>query len=167
MDSEYSIRPARKGDEARIYALLEGKDSPLPLDDSRHPLNITHAIIAASKNPRSEDRCWLAVAGDRPIGIITTDGNFPGGVYVEEDHRGHGIATALILTREAFLVEQGQTETSLDVLASNTGAITCYRKLGYEFNDKSVGELAKKRNNEVLTMTKKLLAPSVAKASPA
>jgi [ribosomal protein S18]-alanine N-acetyltransferase len=53
-------------------------------------------------------------------------------VAVEEEHRGKGIGTRLILASHEEMVKKSATECYLEVRISNSQAITLYRKLGFK-----------------------------------
>ncbi|QLD91121.1 GNAT family N-acetyltransferase [Natronomonas salina] len=53
-------------------------------------------------------------------------------IYVEEDHRGKGIGTALLRTAEETLVDRGVDTLGLQAMAANDAAREFYRRHGYE-----------------------------------
>jgi ribosomal-protein-alanine N-acetyltransferase len=53
-------------------------------------------------------------------------------VAVEEEHRGKGIGTSLILASHVEMVKKSSTECYLEVRASNAQAIALYQKLGFK-----------------------------------
>lgn len=70
----------------------------------------------------------VAMAGER----LQTDGFVEvSGICTHPDHRGRGLAAALTRIVSARILEEGKTPF-LHAYASNTGAISVYRKLGFE-----------------------------------
>jgi predicted GNAT family acetyltransferase len=70
----------------------------------------------------------IAMAGER----MQTDAFVEvSGICTHPDHRGRGLAAALTRIVTARLVEEGRTPF-LHAYANNTGAISVYRKLGFE-----------------------------------
>jgi ribosomal-protein-alanine N-acetyltransferase len=53
-------------------------------------------------------------------------------VAVQEEHRGKGIGTSLILASHAEMVKKSATECYLEVRVSNARAIALYQKLGFK-----------------------------------
>lgn len=159
--TKFLIRPAQESDEAAIYALLDHETPMMEEGYPYHPSKVTPLIMGAIHNPASKERCWIAEADGKPVGLIRTE-NLGSGVFVEEDYRGYGIGPALIKTRENFLKDHGKTNFLLDVSANNTVAIKTYKKLGYEFDEASRLEFDRfvhapdKNNIPVLKMSKNL-----------
>lgn len=69
----------------------------------------------------------IAMAGER---LQTDEFVEVSGICTHPDHRGRGLAAALTRVVSARLVEEGRTPF-LHAYASNTGAISVYRKLGF------------------------------------
>lgn len=53
-------------------------------------------------------------------------------VAVEEEHRGKGIGTGLIMTSQEEMAKKSATECYLEVRVSNAQAIRLYQKLGFK-----------------------------------
>ena len=53
-------------------------------------------------------------------------------VAVEEEHRGKGIGTGLILAAHSEMVKKSATECYLEVRISNTQAVALYQRVGYK-----------------------------------
>jgi len=53
-------------------------------------------------------------------------------VAVEEEHRGKGIGTGLVLASREEMVKRSATECYLEVRVSNAQAIALYQKLGFK-----------------------------------
>jgi len=86
----------------------------------------THTLgrfIGVRKNGR-----LIAMAGER---MQTDEFVEVSGICTHPDHRRHGLAAALTRIVSARLVEEGRTPF-LHAYANNTGAISVYRKLGFE-----------------------------------
>jgi len=70
----------------------------------------------------------IAMAGER---LQTDEFVEVSGICTHPDHRGRGLAAALTRAISARILEEGKTPF-LHAYASNTGAISVYRKLGFE-----------------------------------
>ena len=57
-------------------------------------------------------------------------------VAVEEEHRGKGIGTSLIMTSQKEMAKKSATECYLEVRVSNAQAIRLYQKLGFKTTGK-------------------------------
>lgn len=53
-------------------------------------------------------------------------------VIVSEEHRGQGVAYFLMHSLTAWSIKQGAAQQYLQVVASNTAAVSLYEKLGYQ-----------------------------------
>lgn len=155
--SKFQIRFAQDGDHDSIYALLGGDKTGIPVTDPRHPLSTTDAILKASHDANSQSRCWLAICGDKAVGIVTTR-DFGGGIFVDDDYRRRGIAGALVSARENFMTDtMGKNEALVPLRADNQASIDLHKKLGYEFDEESKRKLAENPAGDIiLHMTKKL-----------
>jgi RimJ/RimL family protein N-acetyltransferase len=155
--SKFQIRFAQDGDHDAIYALLGGDKTGIPVTDPRHPLSTTDAILKASHDANSQSRCWLAICGDKAVGIVTTR-DFGGGIFVDDDYRRRGIAGALVSARENFMTDtMGKNEALVPLRADNQASIDLHKKLGYEFDEESKRKLAENPAGDIiLHMTKKL-----------
>ncbi len=74
-----------------------------------------------------ENGVLIAMAGER---LQMDEFAEVSGICTHPDHRGRGLAAALTRVVAARLVEEGRTPF-LHAYASNTGAISVYRKLGF------------------------------------
>ncbi len=160
------IREIGDGDCDDICRLNNAENSPMSKNDPRHPYNAAARLIEESHDPQSKGRGWFAVAGGKIAGIITTE-NFGGGIIVDPEFRGQGIAGHLIRAREDFLRAQGQTTTQVHILAGNTASIHAFTKAGYAFDKKSAdtlaahgGDRAQVPQNTVLVMERSLGVPA-------
>ncbi len=82
---------------------------------------------------------WLATVNDEIVGCIALRrmSRPPNSaevkrLYVRLEHRGHGIAEALLKALEAYAVEQGHTSLYLDSKKDLMPAIRFYRRHGYQ-----------------------------------
>ena len=90
---------------------------------------------------QGEDRVWfLAVAGDRPVGMCKVDRVHTRarlrhraslGLVVLKDWWGQGIGRQLMAHAIAWAQEQGFEQLELDVIAGNDRAQSLYRSLGF------------------------------------
>ena len=92
-----------------------------------------HSVAAELNNPLS---CWLvAEEGDRVVGYIGSQTVLPESdmmnVAVHPDFRRRGIAEGLVNALVAELRQAGSESLTLEVRASNAGAIALYEKLGF------------------------------------
>lgn len=153
----FTIRRVREGDEADIYRLLRGGESQLSEDDPRHPAREAERLVATSFEQKPQGTGWLAIdAQGVAAGIITTKEGFNGGIYVDENHRRMGIAEGLVLAREDFMRERGDTQAQAHIRADNAPSIRLHQKLGYEFDEKSAGDPNEKPGDTILVMVKPL-----------
>lgn len=74
-------------------------------------------------------------------------------IYVDPDHWGNGIGTALIDRFEAFCQRRGYERVRLHVLAENDRAQSFYRTHGYEIVEESETELFGERALEAIYVT--------------
>ncbi|HUG83864.1 MAG TPA: GNAT family N-acetyltransferase [Euzebya sp.] len=80
---------------------------------------------------------WVVQRDGRPVAKVDlslhsmTRGAQIAGVYVDRSHRGQGIATGMILTLSAHLLELGMPVVSLHVRDDNVAAITAYGRAGF------------------------------------
>lgn len=164
----FTIRRVREGDEADIYRLLRGDESTLPKDDPRHPAREAERLVATSFEVKPQGMGWLAIdAQGVAAGIITTKEGFNGGIYVDENHRRMGIAESLVLAREEFMRERGDTQAQAHIRADNAPSIRLHSKLGYEFDEKSAGDPTEKPGDTILVMVKSLVdAPASPSSAP-
>lgn len=134
----FTLRMAGHGDRDNVFSLLygDGQNHPPP-EDPRHPARVADAILATSFDPESKSRCWLAIADEKPVGIITTR-DLGGGVAVLEGYQGRGIGKALVTAREEFFRDHlNQTEARAPIRADNKKSIDMHLTLGYHFDQAS------------------------------
>ena len=91
-----------------------------------------NSISSELTNPLS---CWLvALDGDRVAGYVGSqtvlDESDMMNIAVDPQYRRQGIAQALVEERVKCLARKGSRCLTLEVRASNAGAIALYRKLG-------------------------------------
>lgn len=159
MEKPFTIRLAQESDHDAVFNLLGADTTGIPADDSRHPLNLTDTIMQAHRDPEGKSRCWLAVIGDQPVGIITTR-DLGGGVEVREDFKRQGIGSALLKTREDFFKAQmGMDEARAPIRADNNASLRMHFNQGYkleEASQKLVDENPNLPGHTVLYVSKKL-----------
>lgn len=68
------------------------------------------------------------------LGTAITENEWAGfvNVVIHENHRGKGLGYILMHALTTWSLEQGATKQYLQVVASNTPAVTLYEKLGYQ-----------------------------------
>lgn len=134
----FTIRPARRDDaetlanlirELAVYEKLEAHAKATPDDLRRHLFG---------RKPVAE--ALIAEVGGRPVGFaifFTTFSTFRGqpGLYLEDlfvepEHRGRGIGTALLTTIAKLAVDRDYGRFEWSVLAWNAPAIAFYKTLG-------------------------------------
>jgi ribosomal protein S18 acetylase RimI-like enzyme len=86
---------------------------------------------------RTEEMGWLALRGDRTVGVVIgrvfADGRaWIHQLAVAQDERGNGIGRALLLHAYTQLLAAGGTSLGLDVQAHNDNALGLYRSVGLE-----------------------------------
>jgi mycothiol synthase len=86
-------------------------------------------------DPADPPIVWIASERDEPVGevawIRVPEGAYVISVAVLPDHRGKGIATALLRTAVADMARRGITDVSLSVDSENpTGAVRAYERVG-------------------------------------
>ena len=80
---------------------------------------------------------WVVERQGKPVGKVdlslhsTRRGAQIAGVYVDRQHRGHGIGAGMIATLSRQLLEQGLPVVSLHVRDDNESAIAAYRRAGF------------------------------------
>ncbi|NUM52856.1 MAG: GNAT family N-acetyltransferase [Candidatus Hydrogenedentes bacterium] len=89
---------------------------------------------------------WIMEDGGTPMGYaVVTFGYslefrgvdaFLDELYIEESHRGQGIARRAIELAEEFCANHGVRALHLEVERGNTGAQAVYRKLGFSDHDR-------------------------------
>lgn len=136
--SVLSIRPAKPGDEALIFALLhELADYEELLDKFR----ITKAVITRdylSADPRCH--CDLAFEGDAPAGIATwywiynsfaaARSIYLEDLFVRQALRGRGYGKALLSHLAKTALDEGAGGVQWSVLDWNKPSIEFYERLG-------------------------------------
>ncbi|HTK83514.1 MAG TPA: GNAT family N-acetyltransferase [Patescibacteria group bacterium] len=165
MVQDITVRPVQPQDTEAVQELLrqEMVHNGCNFDESSpyHPKNAAQDVIRKTMDAGNPNRGWLAFAGDKPAGIITTPMDLAGGVFVNEEFRGKGVAQALIRTREKYLKEDlGLTQIERPVRADNEASIKLHtEKLGYRFSQASLNllkENPKPPGNTVLYLVKTL-----------
>jgi ribosomal protein S18 acetylase RimI-like enzyme len=86
---------------------------------------------------RSQEKGWLALRGDRTVGVVIgrvfADGRaWIHQLAVAQDERGNGIGRALLVHAYTELLAAGATSLGLDVQAHNDSALGLYHSVGLE-----------------------------------
>src|SRR5260221_5937623 len=138
MTSEFTIRPATRGDVPEILRLIGELAEYEKLSDM---LVGTEAMLAEQLfGARRAAECLIAERGARAVGFalfFTTFSTFlckPGlyleDLFVEPEHRGAGIGRALLARLAALAVERGCGRFEWRVLDWNAPSIKFYESVG-------------------------------------
>jgi GNAT superfamily N-acetyltransferase len=138
MDSEFTIRPATPGDVPEITRLIRDLAEYEKLS---HMAVGTDAMLHEQLfGARPAAETMIALRGSRAVGFalyFTTFSTFlckPGlyleDLFVEPEHRGHGIGKALLARLAALAVERGCGRLEWRVLDWNAPSIRFYESLG-------------------------------------
>ena len=76
-------------------------------------------------------RSWLAICDGDMAGVVLTNGEWIGDLWIRREYRNHGIGKALLLRGESEIVARGHRNFRLRVVKSNTKAVDFYRHLGW------------------------------------
>ena len=79
---------------------------------------------------------WVAVVRAKIVGMVLTQEEWIGDLWVIHQHRGSGIGHRLLAQGEAEIVSRGRTTLRLRVLQSNTTAINFYNRQGWRIDRK-------------------------------
>jgi GNAT superfamily N-acetyltransferase len=127
-----SLRPARAEDAAAIAEIwLHGwRDA--------HLGNVPEALVEVrtpeSFQIRAVDRVGdtvVAVVGDALAGFVMVAGDEVEQVYVSADHRGGGVASALLAEAERLVAGAGHRQAWLAVVPGNARARRFYERAGW------------------------------------
>ncbi len=133
-----SIRPARPGDAASVFALVRALADYEKLTSEVDATQETIAAVLFAKEPRVF--CDLAEQNGEAVGFALWFLNFSSfrgrhGIYLEDifvqpEHRGRGIGRALLRNLAQRCAERGYARLEWSVLDWNTPAIDFYKSLG-------------------------------------
>ena len=136
--SDFTIRPAARGDEAELLRLIEGLARYEKLESMC--VGTEPMVAAALFGPRPAAEALVAERGGRAVGFalyFTTFSTFlckPGlyleDLFVEPEHRGAGIGKALLARLAALALERGCGRFEWRVLDWNAPSIAFYQSLG-------------------------------------
>jgi mycothiol synthase len=128
------IRPFRPGAEERdLWRVLTV--SFRDHWDHEADMSFEGFVSAWFGDPTDPPVVWMASDRDRPVGelgwIHVPEGAYVISVGVLPEHRGRGIATALLRTAISDMARRGIGDVSLSVDAENpTGAVKAYERVG-------------------------------------
>ena len=132
---EVTIRQAVQDDMNEWFKMRKGVWPEAP-DEY---LNFDMEDIFASE----QDRIFFALVENKPVGMIearirdygegceTSPVGYIEGWFVQEDHRGKGIAGALTQAAENWAREKGCSEMASDTWLENEVSIRAHLKMGY------------------------------------
>ena len=155
-----TTRPATPADAPTVHALtqaafatLAGKIDP-PSSARLETVEAVAAALAAGGGGIAE------IAGE-PVGAVrfqpAEDHLYVGRVAVAPEHRGRGVARALMALAERRAAAAGLPETRVEVRRSLTGNIAMFERLGYAV----VTEYPHPRSPEaIVRLLAKLVAPA-------
>jgi ribosomal protein S18 acetylase RimI-like enzyme len=138
------VDPARWPDGVSVAAFERGRD-----DERVHHLiyvdaawgdvtgHLARPLKAWQRAIGPEDRGWVAVRSERPIGVVIgrvfADGRaWIHQIAVAQDERRHGLGRALLLHAYTELLASGAKSLGLNVQASNEKALDLYRSVGLD-----------------------------------
>lgn len=84
-----------------------------------------HSITVGLEHEQPIGICWVGPRRDGVPGLWVFD------VAVNEQHRGRGFGSALMLEAERYTRKTGGETLALNVFGGNTAAIAMYERLGY------------------------------------
>jgi ribosomal protein S18 acetylase RimI-like enzyme len=153
---QITIRPATEDDyEAlcRLYAEVDALHSrALPgvfraAEGPPRPRELVRETISSE-----ESALFVAVAESGIVGMLDVDirsaPDYPiivprryahiSEIVVTESHRGRGVGQMLMEQAHRWALEKGLSEVELNVWEFNEGAVTFYKKLGYETSHRTM-----------------------------
>ncbi len=74
---------------------------------------------------------WVAVSGDRIIGMVLTHEEWISDLWVLAAYRGSGVGRKLLLQGESEMAARGFQTFRLRVVKSNTRAVAFYQRMGW------------------------------------
>jgi ribosomal protein S18 acetylase RimI-like enzyme len=121
--SELIIRRPRRDECARVQALVQAVvDETYGGQWAPPPLQI---------GTEDWSQGWAAVAGDEIVGIILTDGDYIGDLWIASGQRSAGIGAMLLTHAEHEIRERGHSVVRLRCVATNTRALAFYARHDY------------------------------------
>jgi ribosomal protein S18 acetylase RimI-like enzyme len=141
-DSSVTIRPFEAAEwpawrALRLRALADSPDAfSATLADAQARADETWQALLAQTVASPHHLPLLAEVNSKPAGLawanIEADIATLYQVWVAPEHRGRGIARALLTRAIGWARERGATAVELDVTAGDTPAVRLYRRLGFE-----------------------------------
>lgn len=135
----FTIRPFRQADEPEVIELWKS------VFGYAAPHNDPATVIR--QKMKADPDLFLVAAWEGAV-VGTAMGGYDGhrgwiySLAVDPGHRRRGLATALVRHVERVLAERDCRKVNLQVLASNTGTVAFYQKLGYSIEERvSMGKL--------------------------
>ena len=146
--AELEIRQAVPADEESILALWIGllayhrsieDDRPARWTRPRErwPDHLREYLGAVWNDPERQ-AIFVAAVGGEIVGFVRAglhaDGPLPALVetlFVAEEHRGAGVARALVAAAERWCLDRGAAEVGVEFIAANRAAQRAYERLGY------------------------------------
>ncbi len=135
-----SFRPAEERD---LPAMIDvGRKAFLYAFWELSPIEVIRDWVTKDFEGRHYPELWprirLAVAGDRPIGLIGVEGNYVDGLWIHPNYHRRGIGTKLMRDAETNALDQGHTTMSVEYSEFNAGASRFYLAIGYrEVSDRT------------------------------
>ena len=74
---------------------------------------------------------WAAVEADTIVGIILTDGDHVGDLWIASGHRSAGVGAMLLARAEREIAERGHSTIRLRCVATNHRAMAFYARHGF------------------------------------
>jgi ribosomal-protein-alanine N-acetyltransferase len=127
-----------------LVALFER--NALAVSDSFDPFPLTAAQAKAIALDRHEDLYFIALRGERPVGMSMLRGFDEGyeipsfGIFVDSEHHGRGIGRALTVWTIEQAHLRGCPAVRLSVYAENAAARGLYASLGFQEQERLLGE---------------------------
>ena len=75
---------------------------------------------------------WVAVSHEKIVGVIITNQEWVGDLWVFREHRRQGIGSTLLAQGEAEIAARGHRTCRLRVVRSNAVAVEFYRSHGWQ-----------------------------------
>jgi ribosomal protein S18 acetylase RimI-like enzyme len=75
---------------------------------------------------------WVAVSGEKIVGVIITNQEWVDDLWVLREHRGQGVGSTLLAQGEAEIVARGYRTCQLRVVRSNAVAVQFYLRHGWQ-----------------------------------
>ena len=126
MISELVIRKPRASEYGTVQALIETVANETFKDlFAPNPVPLTF---------KDEDwpLAWVAVSDEKIVGVIITNHEWVGDLWVFREHRRQGIGSRLLAQGEAEIAARGHRTCRLRVVRSNAVAVQFYLRQGWQ-----------------------------------